>query len=76
VKETVFVPNFAVIIYIYIYIYMSIYTGLTLILLTTTKVAPPSNASKWQMGFNSASKGLSVVSIRACFLPSTISNTW
>jgi hypothetical protein len=27
-------------------------------LLTTTIVAPPSNASKWQMGFNSAFKGL------------------
>jgi hypothetical protein len=25
---------------------------LTLILLTTTIVAPPSNANKWQMGFN------------------------
>ena len=32
---------------------------LTLNLLTTTRVAPPSNASKWQMGFNSAFKGLS-----------------
>ena len=31
---------------------------LTLNLLTTTTVAPPSNASKWQMGFNSAFKGL------------------
>ena len=31
---------------------------LTLNLLTTTVVAPPSNASKWQMGFNSAFKGL------------------
>jgi hypothetical protein len=31
---------------------------LILILLTTTIVAPPSNASKWQMGFNSAFKGL------------------
>jgi hypothetical protein len=29
---------------------------LTLNLLTTTIVAPPSNASKWQMGFNSAFK--------------------
>ena len=27
-------------------------------LLTTTIVAPPSNAGKWQMGFNSAFKGL------------------
>ena len=26
----------------------------------TTIVAPPSNASKWQMGFNSAFKGLKV----------------
>jgi len=29
---------------------------LTLNLLTATIVAPPSNASKWQMGFNSAFK--------------------
>jgi len=29
---------------------------LTLNLLTTTIVAPPSNASKWQMGFNLAFK--------------------
>ena len=33
---------------------------LTLNLLTTTIVAPLSNASKWQMGFNSAFKGLKV----------------
>jgi len=33
--------------------------NLTLNLLTTTIVAPPSNASKWQMGFNSAFKALS-----------------
>ena len=31
---------------------------LTLNLLTTIIVAPPSNVSKWQMGFNSAFKGL------------------
>ena len=31
---------------------------LTLNLLTTTIVAPPSNASKWQIGFNLAFKGL------------------
>jgi len=31
---------------------------LTLNLLTTTIVAPPSNASKWQTGFNSVFKGL------------------
>jgi len=31
---------------------------LTLNLLTTTIVAPPSNVSKWQMGFNLAFKGL------------------
>jgi hypothetical protein len=34
---------------------------LTLNLLTTTIVAPPSNASKWQMGFNSAFKVLSTI---------------
>jgi hypothetical protein len=27
-------------------------------MLTTTIVAPPNNASKWQMGFNSVFKGL------------------
>ena len=31
---------------------------LTLNMLTTTIVEPPSNARKWQMGFNSAFKGL------------------
>jgi hypothetical protein len=36
----------------------STWTPLTLNLLTTTIVALPSNASKWQMGFNSAFKGL------------------
>jgi hypothetical protein len=36
--------------------------NLTLNLLTTTIVAPPSNASKWQVGFNSAFKGLMVIS--------------
>ena len=36
---------------------------LTLNLLTTTIVAPPSNASKWQMGFNSAFKGLILSSL-------------
>jgi len=34
---------------------------LTLNLLTTTIFAPPSNASKWQMGFNSAFKGLNEI---------------
>jgi hypothetical protein len=34
--------------------------NLTLNLLMTTIVAPPSNASKWQMGFNSAFKGLKI----------------
>ena len=34
---------------------------LTLNMLMTTIVAPPSNASKWQMGFNSVFKGLSVL---------------
>jgi hypothetical protein len=42
--------------------------GLTLNLLTTTIVAPPSNASKWQMEFNSAFKGLSHRSAAACLL--------
>ena len=42
------------------------HTCLTLNLLTTTIVAPPSNASKWQMGFNSAFKGLNAVN--SCFL--------
>jgi hypothetical protein len=35
--------------------------SLILNLLTTTIVAPPSNASKWQMGFNSAFKVLMFV---------------
>ena len=34
---------------------------LTLNLLMTTIVAPPSYASKWQMGFNSAFKGLNPI---------------
>jgi hypothetical protein len=38
---------------------------LTLTLLTSTIVAPPSNASKWQMGFNSAFKGLIGLNIGA-----------
>jgi len=37
-----------------------IFFDLTLNLLTTTIVAPPSNASKWQMGFNSAFIGLKI----------------
>jgi len=55
--------------YIYIYIYIYIYThtydisslsvnDLTLILLTWRKWWAPNNASKQQMGFNSAFKGL------------------
>jgi len=36
---------------------------LTLNLLTTTIVAPPSNASKWQMGFNSAFRGLNAYNV-------------
>jgi hypothetical protein len=42
-------------------------TYLTLNLLTTTIVAPPSNASKWQMGFNSAFKGLNAFVCSAIF---------
>src|SRR5215510_17209 len=38
-------------------IHISISVTLTHNLLTTNIVAPPSNASKWQMGFNSAFKG-------------------
>ena len=41
--------------------------NLTLNLLTTTIVAPPSNASKWQMGFNSAFKGLKPVDSNPIF---------
>jgi len=37
---------------------LEILVCLTLNLLTTTIVAPPSNDSKWQMGFNSVFKGL------------------
>ena len=33
-------------------------------MLTTTIVAPPSNASKWQMGFNSAFKGLIALAVQ------------
>jgi hypothetical protein len=36
---------------------------LTLNLLTSTIVTPPSNASKWQMRFNSAFKGLRTTNI-------------
>ena len=42
-----------------IYFHLFVFKGLTLNLLTTTIVAPHSNAIKWQMGFNSAFKGLS-----------------
>ena len=43
---------------------------LTLNLLTTTIVVPPSNASKWQIGFNLAFKGLMHISlyINKCML--------
>jgi len=40
--------------------------ALTLNLLTTTIVAPPSNASIWQMGFNSAFKGLNLWIVQVC----------
>jgi len=40
---------------------------LTLNLLTTTVVVPPSNASKWQMGFNSPFKGLILSHHDTCF---------
>jgi hypothetical protein len=43
-----------------LYLYFTLHTCqiLTFNLLTTTIVAPPSNARKWQMGFNLAFKGL------------------
>jgi len=41
--------------------------GLTLNLLKTTIVAPPSNANIWQMAFNSAFKGLSQIGIATIF---------
>ena len=41
---------------------------LTLNLLTTTIVAPPSNASKWQMGFNSAFNPLNAELNTICHL--------
>jgi hypothetical protein len=44
---------------------------LTLNLLTTTIVAPPSNASKWQMGFNSMFKGLKMFTMLS-ILPVTL----
>ena len=37
---------------------------LTLNLLTTTIVAPRSNASKWQTGFNSAFKGFKSLNLK------------
>ena len=37
---------------------IKLFSALTLNLLTTTIVATPSNASKWQIGFNSVFKGL------------------
>jgi hypothetical protein len=44
--------------YLILNVKVKVFMCLTLNLLTTTIVAPPSNASKWQMGFNSAFKGL------------------
>ena len=49
--------------FLFIYYYLHLHWSLTLNLLTTTIVAPPSNVSKWQMGFNSAFKGLSYVNL-------------
>ena len=40
--------------------FVQYFTTLTLKLQTTTIVAPHSNASKWQMGFNSEFKGLKI----------------
>ena len=47
---------------------MKKFNPLTLNLLTTTTVATPSNASKWQMGFNSAFKGLNTELNPTCHL--------
>jgi hypothetical protein len=50
-------------------------SSLTLNLLTTTIVAPPSNSSKWQMGFNSAFRGLNTVDVntlRCCATSRTV----
>jgi hypothetical protein len=44
--------------------YQQMHVLLTLNLLTTTIVAPPSNASKWQMGFNSAFKCLNIQNVK------------
>jgi hypothetical protein len=51
---------------------------LTLNLLTTTIVAPSSNASKWQMGFNSVFKGLRnrVDSGKSASTPTSISSVF
>ena len=48
------------------YLYVNLQPILTLNLLTTTIVAPPSNASKWQMAFNSAFKGLMLELMYVC----------
>jgi hypothetical protein len=45
---------------------------LTLNLLTTTIVAPPNNTSKWQMGFNSAFKGLIMLLVNNVSLDSSV----
>jgi hypothetical protein len=50
---------------------------LTLNLLTTTIVALPSNASKWQIGFNSAFKGLKCArDVHECLLYSAKIIQW
>jgi len=62
-------------VYIYIYIYdiSSLRVNdLTLILLTWRKWWTPNNASKWQMGFNSAFKGLN----RTSWSCTSISSSW
>ena len=54
----------------YLVHYQFLYKGsalLTLNLLMTTIVAPSTNASKWQMGFNSAFKELSCMSLYIYF---------
>ena len=50
-------------------------SSLTLNLLMTTIVAPASNARKWQMGFNSAFKGLRIMEITTKYLEQSLLGT-
>jgi hypothetical protein len=50
--------------------------NLTLILLTTAIVVPPNNDSKWQIGFNSAFKGLIPSSALLMYAYTTAALMW